>query len=363
MNQIMLSELLTLLYSKDLDTKLSFSPNELSQFDVLFIIVVLIAKSVIYTLGFRRSVWTNDSDTFSADYLTIPSLTISMPVSISANDVDRYAIAVQSDRPARVLTDERHLLLFLAAITEPAMLLLLAKRTCPLRPLGSVNVRNRMELLRPDLCMSLITSTTNNAVATATLTSPLKLVKRGVEGKLEVELTIPDSGNKKPIPIFRQAFTILQFVATKPSQQTQLEGSDQSAEGQSHPASVVHSLNLGGQMPLRWAAICKDYNPIHTSNLAAKFFGFRTKIAHGNHAIAMAVEVLRTRPSILPSTVEANYRPIWMETEFKRPMTIPNELKIQVIGSSVNFSTIKISQKSKLSVRAETGILSKAQSH
>jgi hypothetical protein len=34
-------------------------------------------------------------------------------------------------------------------VTEPAMLLLLASRSCPINALGAVNVRNRLELVDP----------------------------------------------------------------------------------------------------------------------------------------------------------------------------------------------------------------------
>ena len=50
------------------------------------------------------------------------------------------------------------------------------------------------------------------------------------------------------------------------------------------------TVTIPGNAPLRWAAITRDYNLIHVSSLAAKLFGFRSAIAHGNHVAALLVE-------------------------------------------------------------------------
>jgi len=41
----------------------------------------------------------------------------------------------------------------------------------------------------------------------------------------------------------------------------------------------------------RYAKVCRDYNPIHISNIAAMLFGYKRSIAHGMWAIAKAVNL------------------------------------------------------------------------
>ena len=49
-------------------------------------------------------------------------------------------------------------------------------------------------------------------------------------------------------------------------------------------------LQIEADAPEKWAALCKDYNPIHVSAIAAKLFGFPGKVAHGNQVAASMIE-------------------------------------------------------------------------
>lgn len=65
----------------------------------------------------------------------------------------------------------------------------------------------------------------------------------------------------------------------------------------------------------RYAAICKDYNPIHLSALTAKLFGFKRGIAHGMWMLGRAMaEIYDDMPQL----------PCHLEVEFKRPVLLPS---------------------------------------
>ena len=80
------------------------------------------------------------------------------------------------------------------------------------------------------------------------------------------------------------------------------------------PATATWRLN--GDLGRRYAAVSKDYNPIHIHALTARAFGFKSAIAHGMWTKARCVaalgpevpgactiEVAFKRPILLPSTV------------------------------------------------------------
>jgi acyl dehydratase len=79
---------------------------------------------------------------------------------------------------------------------------------------------------------------------------------------------------------------------------------------------VTATWQLRGDLGRRYAAVSKDFNPIHVHSLSARAFGFKSAIAHGmwTEARCLAalgpevpdrctVEVAFKRPILLPSTV------------------------------------------------------------
>lgn len=93
-----------------------------------------------------------------------------------------------------------------------------------------------------------------------------------------------------------------------------------SAPGASHPAEAAPApaavWRVGADVGRAYAAVSGDWNPIHTSTLAARAFGFRRRIAHGMWTTARclaqlaprlpeayAVSVTFQAPVLLPATV------------------------------------------------------------
>ena len=105
--------------------------------------------------------------------------------------------------------------------------------------------------------------------------------------------------------------------------------------------------------PLKWAAICKDYNFIHLSGAAAKAFGLPGKIAHGNHAVAKALHQLKDSRSLQPPFTTSS----WMEVQFRRPMVVPGVFDVSLRESSKPGKTLSVSSKGKDCAIAEFGSL------
>ncbi|KAI1618820.1 hypothetical protein EDD37DRAFT_623773 [Exophiala viscosa] len=302
--------------------KLSFSPNQLSVYDITVVLGQLASRSIKRSLD----VWWWYRDPESITLMDDSSLT--MPVRTSQKDLDAYTLAVERTTQTNALWTGSKAMLFLSALTEPAMLLLLAETSCKLCPLGAVNVRNRFELLRPDLCTEHSLKSFSGAGVTASASKHVRRVRRGFEVDLLLTLDIPRGGSTGTITIFRQIFTILQFAKLN----QKIARKDQS-ESDSQPLAYtrVASFDVEYEEPSRWARVCKDYNPIHISAIAAKLFGFSGKIAHGNHMVAKALDLLER--CTLPPEYEALYRsqdPVWMEVVFKRPITVPAVLEVTV---------------------------------
>lgn len=129
------------------------------------------------------------------------------------------------------------------------------------------------------------------------------MARRGLEYDIETTLGLPSPNDpKKQVSVFRQTFTMLQFMDTThvvPSTASSAKASDMSfASVQGGISSSVGEglpVAIGPNEPSNWAAISKDYNPIHISSVAARGFGFPGKIAHGNHVVAKALHALSVK--------------------------------------------------------------------
>jgi acyl dehydratase len=82
-----------------------------------------------------------------------------------------------------------------------------------------------------------------------------------------------------------------------------------------HPRNRLHSAKI---------------IPVHVSAIAAKFFGFLGKAAHGNQVAASMIESIA-------AAAETKTEDLWfdsergsfMEVEFKRPMVVPLTLRVE----------------------------------
>ncbi|KAH7374310.1 hypothetical protein BKA66DRAFT_572269 [Pyrenochaeta sp. MPI-SDFR-AT-0127] len=325
---------------------LPFSPNNLRTREVILAITAMIEKSVI------RSMARLVASAFTLS--TGGESTLYAPFHLSQDDVARYHAAIGLKDRTTTSIDSSHLLLFLSAVTEPAMLLLLANRSCPINPLGAVNVRNRFELLQPDLCDLSSFKHSNRAALIAKAHNEPRPVKRGVEYDLEVSILIPDAaGNGAVVPVFRQVFTMLEFRKSNVQSNEVTSGRPSTIETSGQSSKSITQFQFGRNDPLKWAALCKDYNFIHLSGFAAKLLGLPGKLAHGNHVVAKAIQTLLDTSSIQ----SLGSGTTWMEVQFKRPVVVPAKLGIEMDSAGTPACGFAITNSERICVTVEYGSL------
>jgi acyl dehydratase len=328
--------------------EIGFSPHKLRFGEVTSAIFMMIIKPPFsLVLGSNMGSNTNKKP---------DTLTLSSPFCITEEDIAcfHHAVGVPQESPSDMAS--LMLPLFLSAVTEPAMLLLLTHPRCPVNALGAVNVRNRFELLRPDLCQLHHFTKSHTAGLVASLSKDSRFVKRGIEYDLEVAIMVPDPARTRGmelVPVFRQIFTMLEFRRTKVAADEKL----------ANKKEVVTQAQISGTQPLRislldddpskWAALCKDYNFIHFSGLAAKLFGLPGRLAHGNHVVSKAVHQLVSENKLQRLGKSSSL----MEVHFRRPVVIPDVLEVDIRPTSNIAQGFSISSHGRTCIVAEYSTL------
>lgn len=357
--------ILSLLTSSGSRSELDFSPNDLRLRQIALIILVLSTKTFQQALGLVPRLQVNTASKNQNTAYILPALRLRAPVRIRVQDVLRYegALNVTTLAPG---SPANYNIFFLAGLSTPLMLLLLAKRSC-MRPLGSVNVRNRFEFLNPRLCHDAARGLLKGLGAEARLVSLGRRVKRGMEFDVVIEVTTGKVDLVKDQVIFRQTITLLQFLSrsTEPKF-VEDDPRDQGARyvfknDLSTYDAVDPKLDVDANAPMLWAAFCKDYNPIHVLSWAARMFGFPGKIAHGNLVVGQAIAVLGSIAGPRFSKMwSPTSPPSWLEVDFKRPMIVPTELKILIDENdecNVVTSYFRIEKESKAYITGKAGSL------
>ncbi|WP_291377993.1 MaoC/PaaZ C-terminal domain-containing protein [Demequina sp.] len=185
---------------------------------------------------------------------------------------------------------------WLHVLTFPLHIHLLSDPESSIRLLGAVHVSNRMTLHRPV-----------GADERLTLDVHLDALRPHARGAL-VDLIGQVRVDGEPV---------WDGVSTYLAQGVSVEGEPHAVERQLHEPSTPHSLwRLPVGLGRDYRSVSGDPNPIHTSRIAARVFGFPRPIIHGmwTHARALAaieprlpptytVDVAFTKPILLPATV------------------------------------------------------------
>lgn len=336
-----------------------FSPNKLTKSDIALLIGVFIVRAIRIRLGLQqRLVGLAEGHPRGSSSTALPTHALTFPFRIFPDNVSAYSTALQKGKfnpttgstpestiaKRDVLGNPTHLSLFLSAISEPAFLILLAQRDCPIQPLGAVNVKNVFKLMEMDLALELVKSASDNASiqakATARFLPEIRKVKRGIEIDIVVSVWVSSHDKNDPYTeVFQQIFTILEFARWKSpviEQKTAPSAANvPTADEHSSLSSPKPTVRMHESDPARWAALCLDYNPIHHIKLAARLAGFRGKLAHGNHVAARAIESLgNSFKQFVTTDAEAHDQGFMMEVAFKRPVVVPSNLQVvQVVQS------------------------------
>ncbi len=175
-----------------------------------------------------------------------------------------------------------------------------------------------------------------------------------------MSLQIPSETLGQPVTVFRQIFTILQFWkhVTHGSHQARPSNADPSTKWTD---CIPFSFKAGD--PSLWAKLCKDYNPIHISAIAATILGLPGIIAHGSHIAVKAFASLEQ--STLPAGYTEFFRkenPLWMEIAFIPPIKVPTipSARVSMIpcnseDSSNEYMAFEILEKDKVCIRGRFG--------
>lgn len=187
------------------------------------------------------------------------------------------------------------------ALTFPTVMGLITGFDFPFSAMGAVHVENRITAHRPIA----VTDTVSARVRAENLREHRK-------GLLVDVLTDISVGNE---PAWHQVTTFLHQQRTSLSDEPKPE--PPKAPKLPPPNAI---LRITPAQIRRYAAIGGDRNPIHTSALGAKLFGFPTVIAHGMFS---AAAILANIESQLPTAVS-------YAVKFGKPLVLPASAGVYV---------------------------------
>jgi acyl dehydratase len=180
------------------------------------------------------------------------------------------------------------------ALTFPTMMSLVTGFDFPFAAMGSVHVENRITQYQPIA----VTDTVDIAVHAENLREH----RRGLLVDLVTDVKV---GNDTA---WHQVTTFLHQQRTSLSDEPKPEPKKQPKLG---PPNALVRITPG--QIRRYASISGDHNPIHTSGIGAKLFGFPSVIAHGMFSAAAVLANVEGR---LPGAVEYSVR-------FGKPVLLP----------------------------------------
>ena len=194
---------------------------------------------------------------------------------------------------------------FLHVLAFPVATAVMTQPSFPLPLLGMVHLANRVQQRR----QVLLGETLDIRVHAATLRPHRKGATVDMVAEVSVGGTV----------VWRSESTYLAKGA-------RLAGSDDAAGAAAErpsfePPTPTAAWRLGADVGRRYAIVSGDRNPIHTSTLAAKAFGFPRRIAHGMYTAARALA------DVGPA---ARGEAFFWEVEFARPVLLPCTVAVRV---------------------------------
>ena len=220
---------------------------------------------------------------------TLPSRT----VTVDELPIDAANVAAYADVTGLRFTDTVPLT-YPFVLTFPAVMELATGFDFPFPAMGSVHTENHITRLRP--------ITVSDTVGITVAAANLREHRKGLLVDLISEVSV---GNETA---WRQVTTFLHQQRTSLSDEPKPEPAK--APKLPPPNSI---LKITPGQIRRYASIGGDHNPIHTSGIGAKLFGFPTAIAHGMFS---AAAILANIEGQLPTAVDYSVR-------FGKPVLLP----------------------------------------
>ncbi|MBD8078795.1 MaoC/PaaZ C-terminal domain-containing protein [Cellulosimicrobium arenosum] len=238
----------------------------------------------------------------------------------SAAHLARYAQVVGEAPSEHLPAGYLHVLGF------PLATALMVRGDFPLSLLGMVHLANAVSLVRPVRL--------GDTLEVRAWAQDLRPHRKGVQVDLVTEISVERTDDERAAGVGLPATTFAyRGVSTYLAKGTRLPDDSAGRTPEAHrdtgrdaqtfqPPLPTARWSLDGGTGRAYAAVSGDRNPIHTSALGAKAFGFPRAIAHGMYTAARALAesgagrgetydwtVSFAKPALLPSTVDVAIRP------------------------------------------------------
>jgi len=220
---------------------------------------------------------------------TLPSRT----VTVDELPIDAANVAAYADVTGLRFTDTVPLT-YPFVLTFPAVMELATGFDFPFPAMGSVHTENHITRLRP--------ITVSDTVGITVAAANLREHRKGLLVDLITDIKVGSD------LVWSQVTTFLHQQRTSLSDEPKPEPAK--APKLPPPNSI---LKITPGQIRRYASIGGDHNPIHTSGIGAKLFGFPTAIAHGMFS---AAAILANIEGQLPTAVDYSVR-------FGKPVLLP----------------------------------------
>ena len=191
----------------------------------------------------------------------------------------------------------------------PLHLALITDGAFPFQALGLVHIANRIVQHRP--------ISAGEPLSLRVWTTPGTPHPRGIQFSICSEARV---GSEL---VWEEVSTNLSRGAGTP------DAAARSAPPPSADLPVTATWHLNGDLGRRYAAVSRDFNPIHIHALSARAFGFKSAIAHGMWTKARCLAALG------PEVPDA----CTIEVAFRRPILLPSSVRFaeQREGDQIRF--------------------------
>lgn len=171
----------------------------------------------------------------------------------------------------------------------------------PFPLLGLVHVRNLIEQSRP--------IEADERFDLQVRIGQARRVRQGIEFDLLTDAEVDGTA------IWRETSTILHRMPA-PRQQ--------GARPAPEPGSMAtyRSFAVPADTGRRYAAVGRDYNPIHLTPLTARLFGFPQHIAHGMWSAARCAAILQA---------DLDHPPLHLSVQFRQPLLLPGRVTLKSV--------------------------------
>lgn len=176
---------------------------------------------------------------------------------------------------------------------------LMTQKPFPFPLLGLVHIRNQIQQQRPlaaderfDLLVRI---------------GEARQVRQGIEFDLLTEARVADEA------VWTETSTILHRMPGP-------KGSGSRPASSPAPLAEYRSFSAPADIGRRYAAVGRDYNPIHLTAWTAKLFGFPRHIAHGMWSAARCAALLEN---------ELGRAPASLDVQFKQPLLLPGKVALK----------------------------------